>query len=60
MAEVQKRYLNEHYPTVHGWVFDIRSGRLKDLGIDFERILKDIQKIYDLTDRQWAVPQTKI
>ncbi|ASK28280.1 carbonic anhydrase [Neisseria chenwenguii] len=55
MAEVQKRYIHEHYPTVHGWVFDIRTGRLKDLQIDFEQILHNIQKIYDLTDGQWEV-----
>ncbi|WP_131535440.1 carbonic anhydrase [Pedobacter nototheniae] len=34
--------------TVHGWVFDIHTGRLIDLKIDFERILKDITEIYKL------------
>jgi len=34
--------------TVHGWVFDIRSGKLVDLKIDFEDILKDIKEIYNL------------
>lgn len=34
--------------TVHGWVFDINSGELIDLKIDFEHILKDIMKIYTL------------
>ena len=33
---------------VHGWVFDVKSGRLIDLKIDFDRILKDIMKIYTL------------
>ncbi|KQS41741.1 carbonic anhydrase [Pedobacter sp. Leaf194] len=34
--------------TVHGWVFDIRTGKLVDLKIDFEAILKDIREIYNL------------
>lgn len=32
--------------TVHGWVFDIHSGSLIDLKIDFDKILKDIMEIY--------------
>lgn len=34
--------------TVHGWVFDIHTGKLIDLKIDFEAILKDITEIYKL------------
>ncbi|MFD2582440.1 carbonic anhydrase [Pedobacter vanadiisoli] len=34
--------------TVQGWVFDIRTGKLIDLKIDFEKILKDITEIYKL------------
>lgn len=34
--------------TVHGWVFDIHTGKLIDLKIDFEKILKDIKEIYNL------------
>ena len=34
MACVQEGYLYHQYPIVHGWVFDIRSGRLIDLEID--------------------------
>ncbi len=48
-AVVQLRFMDEGYPIVHGWVFDIRTGLLKDLNIDFEKILKDIREIYDLT-----------
>ena len=33
---------------VHGWVFDIHTGRLIDLKIDFEGILKNIMEIYRL------------
>lgn len=55
MACVQERYILDQYPIVHGWVFDLKTGRLIDLKIDFENILKDIQKIYDLTDSDWMM-----
>jgi len=48
-AVVQKSYLKNRYPIVHGWVFDLKTGELKDLKIDFKQVLQDIQKIYDLT-----------
>jgi carbonic anhydrase len=46
-ADVQKA-IRERGLTVHGWVFDIHSGKLIDLKIDFERVLEDIRKIYHL------------
>lgn len=49
LAVVQKAYIKKGYPTVHGWVFDIKSGRIIDLKLNFTKILKDIQRIYDLT-----------
>ena len=52
-AVVQQRYVMEGYPIVHGWVFDMRTGVLKDLNIDFPKILHEIQEIYNLTDRKW-------
>lgn len=55
MAVVQERYIQDHYPIVHGWVFDLKTGKLIDLEIDFENILKDIQKIYDLTNSSWSM-----
>lgn len=33
---------------VHGWVFDVRSGKLIDLKIDFDKYLNDIMEIYHL------------
>lgn len=33
---------------VHGWVFDMRTGYLKDLKIPFDQILSDIKKIYKI------------
>lgn len=55
MAVVQERYILDHYPIVHGLVFDLKTGKLIDLEIDFEKILKDIQKVYDLTDSDWVM-----
>ncbi|KAK4466017.1 carbonic anhydrase [Cladorrhinum samala] len=49
-ASVQQSYAKNKFPIVHGWVFGFNDGLLKDLKIDFEGILKDIQKIYNLTD----------
>lgn len=48
-AAVQQMYEQEGYPQVHGWVFDLKNGRLVDLKLDFYSILKDIRSIYDLT-----------
>ncbi len=50
-AALQLRYMKEGYPLVHGWVFDMHTGRIIDLKIDFDKILKDIREIYDLTDQ---------
>ncbi|MFK8296114.1 carbonic anhydrase [Capnocytophaga canimorsus] len=58
-AAVQKRYIEEGVPWVHGWVFDLKNGKLIDLKIDFHKIMKDIQKIYDLTDTEWMMPRRR-
>ena len=47
-AVFQRTYLSEGTPTVHGWVFDIRTGRLVDLRLDFVRKLAGIREVYDL------------
>lgn len=46
-AAVQKAYKDRGL-QVHGWVFDIHSGKLIDLKIDFDHVLKDIMEIYNL------------
>lgn len=48
-AAVQLRFVEEGFPIVHGWVFDLRTGRLKDLKINFPEVLRKIQEIYNLT-----------
>lgn len=47
-AAVQQAH-KERGLLVHGWVFDIRSGRLIDLKIDFPTILASIMEIYKLS-----------
>jgi len=44
-SDVQKAYKDREF-TVHGWVFDIHTGKLIDLKIDFDHILKEIMEIY--------------
>ncbi|MBS2098015.1 carbonic anhydrase [Carboxylicivirga linearis] len=46
-AEVQRGYRDRHI-TVHGWVWDIHSGKLIDLEIDFEQLLENVMEIYHL------------
>ncbi|SPJ76084.1 related to carbonic anhydrase [Fusarium torulosum] len=51
-ADVQQSWHQNKYPIVHGWVFGFKDGLLKDLKIDFEAVLHDIQKIYNLVDKK--------
>ena len=46
-AAVQKAYRDRGL-KVHGWVFDVHTGKLIDLKIDFDNILKNIMEIYKL------------
>ncbi|TXD37492.1 carbonic anhydrase [Lujinxingia vulgaris] len=48
-AEVQRNFLERGAPTVHGWVYDLSSGLLKDLNINFEDLLSEVREIYSLT-----------
>jgi len=41
LASVQQTYVEKGFPVVHGWVFDLKTGYLKDLNLDFVKILKD-------------------
>jgi carbonic anhydrase len=47
-AAVQQAYY-ERGLQVHGWVFDIHTGRLIDLKIDFLKILKWVEEIYKIS-----------
>ncbi|UBM59098.1 carbonic anhydrase [Marinilongibacter aquaticus] len=46
-AAVQKAYKDRPL-TVHGWIFDIKTGKIIDLQIEFDKILSEIQEIYRL------------
>ncbi|SMD43634.1 carbonic anhydrase [Aquiflexum balticum DSM 16537] len=46
-AVVQKAVRNRGM-KIHGWVFDVGTGKLIDLKIDFNAALKEITEIYDL------------
>jgi carbonic anhydrase len=46
-AEVQKAQRDRNI-TIHGWVFDIHTGKLIDLNIDFIKLLENIMEIYRL------------
>lgn len=46
-ADVQKAYKSRNI-KVHGWVFDIQTGKLIDLHIDVDKIMHNIMEIYDL------------
>ncbi|MES2486086.1 MAG: carbonic anhydrase, partial [Bacteroidota bacterium] len=45
VAEVQSA-IAERGLTVHGWIFDVRTGHLIDLNIDFDAVTKNIVNIY--------------
>ncbi|REH01248.1 carbonic anhydrase [Flavobacterium aquicola] len=47
-AEVQKAF-RERGLKVYGWIFDIHTGKLIDLNIDFTEILKNITQIYKIS-----------
>jgi carbonic anhydrase len=46
-AVVQRAYQKRKI-EVHGWVFDIHSGKLIDLQIDFRKVMEDVMEIYRL------------
>ncbi len=46
-ADVQIAYRNRNL-TVHGWVMDMETGKLIDLKINFDKVLKGIMEIYHL------------
>src|SRR5690554_3972161 len=46
-AAVQRAFRDRNL-IVHGWVFDVHTGKLIDLNIDFEGILNNIMEIYRL------------
>ncbi|MCC6817205.1 MAG: carbonic anhydrase [Saprospiraceae bacterium] len=48
-ASVQKAHKSRGL-LVHGWVFDIYSGKIIDLNLDFTKILESIMEIYRIDE----------
>jgi carbonic anhydrase len=45
---VQRSWYATGFPKVYGWVFNVRNGELKDLGLNMEQIFGEVRSIYDL------------
>jgi len=45
---VQKSWYKTKFPQIHGWVFDVRTGKIIDLGLDMGKEFSSIRSIYDL------------
>jgi carbonic anhydrase len=57
-AEVQKAQRDREL-TVHGWVFDVHSGKLIDLNINFKKLLENIMEIYRLDLKEPEIQTAK-
>jgi carbonic anhydrase len=45
---VQKSWNSSGFPTLYGWVFDVRTGKLIDLKLNMEEEFREVRRIYDL------------
>lgn len=45
---VQKMWYKTGFPTIHGWIFNVRNGKLIDLKLNMLEIFGEVRKIYDL------------
>lgn len=45
---VQRQWYKTGFPTIHGWVFNIRTGKIIDLELNMDVVFADIRSIYDL------------
>jgi carbonic anhydrase len=53
IAVVQNNYIDNGYPTVHGWIFDPETGMLNDLNFDFKGTIDSVQQIYNLSSESF-------
>lgn len=47
---IQNAWEDREGPTIHGWVFDVRTGKIKDLDISFDNNT-EMPKIYKIDSR---------
>ena len=45
---VQRSWYKTGFPKIHGWIFDVKTGKLKDSGLNLEQEFMEIREIYDL------------
>jgi carbonic anhydrase len=45
---VQRSWYKTGFPQVHGWVFDVKTGKLIDLKLNMEQEFMEVRSIYDL------------
>jgi carbonic anhydrase len=45
---VQRSWYKTGFPKIHGWVFDVKTGKLLDLKLNMEEEFKEVRSIYDL------------
>ncbi|MFR9523908.1 MAG: carbonic anhydrase [Rikenellaceae bacterium] len=45
---VQRSWTQGQYPHVHGWIFDVRTGKLKDLGLNTRELFNEVEDIYNI------------
>ncbi len=45
---VQRSWYKTGFPQIFGWVFDVRTGHIIDLGLDMEKEFESVRSIYDL------------
>lgn len=45
---VQKAWYKTGFPKIHGWVFDVKTGKLIDLKLKMEEEFEEVRSIYDL------------
>lgn len=43
MDVVKNQYASKKIPSVHGWVFDMRTGKIIDLNLDYKSAFKELQ-----------------
>lgn len=45
---VQRAWYETGFPKIHGWVFDVKTGKLIDLKLKMEEVFNEVRSIYDL------------